>query len=112
MKTFTIIILIATDAILFGLGWHFGSNKAKADFIKAEIAQELGNPFSWCMANHNLDYTDANCEYCWDMVYPRREYQFNVDTTGYTIFQGDDTIGFVPYGQSPVLDSLIDYDNL
>lgn len=40
-----------------------------------------------------------------------REYQFDVDMEGYYIYDGENYLGFVPYGTSPVLDSLINSDN-
>jgi hypothetical protein len=40
-----------------------------------------------------------------------REYQFDVDMEGYYIYDGENYLGFVPFGTSPVLDSLIIQDN-
>lgn len=46
----------------------------------------------------------------------RKEYSFNVDHTGYTIYAGKHAkhhtvIGRLNYGDNPTLDSLIDSDN-
>jgi hypothetical protein len=41
-----------------------------------------------------------------------REYQFDVDMQGYYIYDGENYLGFVPFGTSTVLDAIIIQDNL
>lgn len=41
----------------------------------------------------------------------QREYQFDVDQEGYYLYDGQKYLGYVPYGTSPVLDSIINKDN-
>lgn len=45
-----------------------------------------------------------------DLIHTR-EYQFDVDMEGYYLYDGKNYLGFVPFGTSPVLDSLIIQDN-
>jgi hypothetical protein len=41
----------------------------------------------------------------------KKDYQFNVDQTGYDIYSDGKLIGRIKYGENPSLDKLIDKDN-
>lgn len=40
-----------------------------------------------------------------------KEYQFDVDSSGYYIYDNGAAVGHLKYGDNQTLDSLIDYDN-
>lgn len=42
----------------------------------------------------------------------KKEYQIDVQSHGYTIYDGSREVGYIPYYKCPTLDSIIVEDNL